>query len=813
PDLQPQAAQQTGLAPDASVPIAGARPTTPEEGWTYLIDVRDQKTFSPNPPLIMREQNTVPKDVVDYMLARQQQLATLQHMHRPMTASGHAIGGPGVRNPQPRMSESGLETGTGMAAEMYVEGAREGGLDPTAASLQQTLKTAREQSGAKPGGSGDVAQQVIDAFQTEVTRYLNEYFEKNQTVALRVGAILAIAEAEHNIHLAFDVFTNADKFRDMIEKTVEISAGLAVLSSFGVWGELASAAIGAYLRSKGVANVTAVISIGAFLKQAADADSFGAARGWGLVAGQVAIDLSSVMQNIVNDPIAKAVHGAVKKGLSTPGDVADTIRPTMKDPAAREAVLGAIDQRLTELASKQGDPAAESEAHQLRSFRDSLLGQSKMIDAGDLHTPLKEPSAQERAASIFEKPHQRSARDVAAMHAALGDLAAKVPLIENPTLPGSTVQVRYGDGGGVRIEYGPEAEPRHIEYHRETARELMGYEGVLGHIRRVADKVLTALRLTPGYGTKGFEASHEVKKLRAIERDLQAREQAIGKSLETISEHPETAQRELAKIRRELEAVQKPLDEGEKAVDDYSQGRGIVAAVAPESAAPVGWPVDPVNPRKNSRGQWIGMPDTVPDRRVLEFPGGERIWRNPATREIVIESTLGPAPGRQRHARQFPARGEYAQDYQSAMYELAHAQGQGTGFESPYALLLAPSEVNQRLQRWGIEEYLYRLRDATPQGTDFHLVTSSSARPRSRELASIEYRIDVSNAQGQRKPLFAFTISVEGDRSNPHVFIDPESVWMSSDRDLETLRDMVDMSDIHERFEQADLAARLRGRP
>jgi hypothetical protein len=64
-----------------------------------------------------------------------------------------------------------------------------------------------------------------------------------------------------------------------------------------------------------------------------------------------------------------------------------------------------------------------------------------------------------------------------------------------------------------------------------------------------------------------------------------------------------------------------------------------------------------------------------------------------------------------------------------------------------------------------------------------------------------------------RKPLFAFTISVEGDRSNPHVFIDPESVWMSSDRDLETLRDMVDMSDIHERLEQADLAARLRGRP
>jgi hypothetical protein len=323
----------------------------------------------------------------------------------------------------------------------------------------------------------------------------------------------------------------------------------------------------------------------------------------------------------------------------------------------------------------------------------------------------------------------------------------------------------------------------------------------MGKIRILGSRILSALRITPGFGTKGFEARAEVRKLREIQRRLEAKQAAVEKSLDRLNEDPASARRELESIRRELASVEAQLKGWETQVDSFAKGRGVIAAVG--SQAPPGYAIVQVTPVRIKGQGWTGFPDSVPPKTVLEFPDGARVWRT--DRGIAIESDIALGPGRAGYERMHPSRGQYADPgYKQALYELAHSQGQGTGHESPYAIKLAPQDVNQRLQRWGIEEYLYRLRDQHPD-VDFHLMTHTQGVPLSRRLQSIEYSIWVTR-EGKRQRLFEFEIVVEGTTGKPRILLPPDSVWVTSDPKLGAYVSGIDMSDVHERFAAVDLS-------
>ncbi len=137
-------------------------------------------------------------------------------------------------------------------------------------------------------------------------------------------------------------------------------------------------------------------------------------------------------------------------------------------------------------------------------------------------------------------------------------------------LTDATVLVSYRDG--VELVVGAGATPRHIAYHAHTVRLLLRYEGLTGKLRRLIDKVLSLLRVRPGYGTLGFEAELEVQKLTAIRDDLQ---RLLAKADGTL--HSGDAI-DPAILRAEMESVEAQLAKHEQALGSFERGRGVVAA-------------------------------------------------------------------------------------------------------------------------------------------------------------------------------------------------------------------------------------------
>jgi len=190
--------------------------------------------------------------------------------------------------------------------------------------------------------------------------------------------------------------------------------------------------------------------------------------------------------------------------------------------------------------------------------------------------------------------------------------------------------------------------------------------------------------------------------------------------------------------------------------------------------APRDWPVRQVDYDTLPRDLG-GNIDTLPHGVVYEFPGGHRVWRLEGG-GIAHESYVGRAHGRQGFEKEFYRPGEAGR----SGHHRAHTLGQGTGFESPFAIPYAPAKVNLAIQNDGIEEMLRGLRDEAPAGVHFHVRTETHMRPGSLDLDSITYRIEVSQG-GRRADFFEFDIKVTGtpDAPNitygiPHVTQNPE---------------------------------------
>jgi hypothetical protein len=186
--------------------------------------------------------------------------------------------------------------------------------------------------------------------------------------------------------------------------------------------------------------------------------------------------------------------------------------------------------------------------------------------------------SQTRAPDAPRDGRRRTPEEHAALVAELPpELRGDIDIIESDAIQGAGVHVAYKDGA-LRIEVGPDAKPRHVRYHAGTARNLLKYQGPLGQIRRLLDAILTKLRLTPGFGTRGFEARQEVKKLIEIQAELETLRARLDGRVRTLEGHGDLSQLDARQIDHELAEVQEQLEYHQGFIDSYEPGRGFVAA-------------------------------------------------------------------------------------------------------------------------------------------------------------------------------------------------------------------------------------------
>ena len=261
----------------------------------------------------------------------------------------------------------------------------------------------------------------------------------------------------------------------------------------------------------------------------------------------------------------------------------DMVEPWLGDPKAAEAMRQGVDAHIADLRAKgAGKTTVDPELEAMIAFRAKLDGRKGPHQAA-LDGPVPgmatvESKAEELFAAGRERtPQQRKALDTAMP----ADLRSEVPIVENPSLHSHTVQVVY-DNGRVRMEVGPKAEPGHVSQHVETARQLLRYRGVVGAVRTVVDQVGTILRLTPGYGTQGFESRLEVQKLTRIISELERMQAAVDERAARLSGDPSLATKstESEAIGREITALRQQLAEHQKQVNNFDPGKGKVAALA-----------------------------------------------------------------------------------------------------------------------------------------------------------------------------------------------------------------------------------------
>lgn len=568
------AARRSGGPSSPVAGLPGLRSVTAQEGWSYLIDVTD-----PEQTLVSREHKVLPPEVVDYMLARRQQLGTLQQPHRPR-ANGQLLGERAIRS-------GGVEAGEGTATARYRGGKTDPELSSSAADLRRALRDAREAAGVIPERA-DPSQVIVGRLLGELQGYLDTYFATRTDMGYRLGSVLVIGEVEWGFASQVVGLLDPEVIRQIATEALKLAATMATLSALGPLGRIAARAYQAYLSAQGVSDVAAMIGVISFCRNAADAEGLDQARAWARLGRPVADDIGELFETLIGTPISGGIEIAAGTRPNSARELADACRPLMENPESRQMLIDSLDARIRELQEAGGMLRTDdSELAALQAFRDELLGAEAPFAApdpaaGDIELPGRQ-AEQTEAELFFEAPRTRSREERATLEAELGDLASEVRVVEDSTLRGTTVQVRY-DGDQLRMHIGAAVEAEHVRWHVETARQMLRYKGVLGQIRALLERIGSLLRISAGYGTAGWEARLEVSKLNAIVEELEARKAAIEARAERMSGDPRAAQAEARAIQQEIAGYERQLREYEEQVDDFEAGRGFVAALDPTVA-------------------------------------------------------------------------------------------------------------------------------------------------------------------------------------------------------------------------------------
>lgn len=163
------------------------------------------------------------------------------------------------------------------------------------------------------------------------------------------------------------------------------------------------------------------------------------------------------------------------------------------------------------------------------------------------------------------------------------------------------------------------------------------------------------------------------------------------------------------------------------------------------------------NPPFHFHGEF--PPFELVGNRVLQLEDGAlRVWRAPDG-TLMQETTVSGRRERAGHeTRLLESFGKSGMT--GPRTERAHAHGAGRSPESPFGILHAPVDVNQVLQKRGIEGYLEALRDNSPPGVSWHYATEVTPQTDGRRLSTVTYRIDVT-IRGQRVPFAEFSIRID----------------------------------------------------
>ena len=238
-----------------------------------------------------------------------------------------------------------------------------------------------------------------------------------------------------------------------------------------------------------------------------------------------------------------------------------------------------------------------------------------------------------------------------------------------------------------------------------------------------------------------------------------------------LARRPRLSQ-ELDELHTSLAAATR-LDPGAAArLDDLHVRLAQLKEIDAVSQAPPGARIVEISADKAAAHYFENVASTVPGPPVvLEFPDGSRVWRETAGGPIRHEATLGESAGRAGMERAKHTATQHGNLPAGPRYERAHSLGQGTGFESPYAILYAPEYVNQTLQNRGIETFLRDLAASAGPGETFRVVTTTTAHSRPKQtlrLATMDYTI-VRVAGGKAEEVATYSIRVSASADHPLV--------------------------------------------
>lgn len=314
-----------------------------------------------------------------------------------------------------------------------------------------------------------------------------------------------------------------------------------------------------------------------------DSDRHAQGEFQGEVVGYIGTQLAVLIVTSFAGPLAEAFGPyagviraitAVADPVSVVREVALGVRLSKEAEVALQAARKA--QRAEALAADAAQGAAKAEQGAVRAEQAAGRTLELADDGAKAGAGLRaggvaaEHEAGGAVPALMQDAAKPLARGEALLEGLPADLRGRTRIVESPVLTDSTVLVSYRDG--VELVVGAEATPRHVAYHAHTVRLLLRYEGLTGKIRRLIDKVLSLMRVRPGYGTAGFEAELEVQKLTAIRDDLQG---LLAKADGTL--HGGEAV-DPATLRAELESVEAQLAKHEQALGSYDDGVGSVAA-------------------------------------------------------------------------------------------------------------------------------------------------------------------------------------------------------------------------------------------
>lgn len=185
------------------------------------------------------------------------------------------------------------------------------------------------------------------------------------------------------------------------------------------------------------------------------------------------------------------------------------------------------------------------------------------------------------------------------------------------------------------------------------------------------------------------------------------------------------------------------------------------------------------------------------EKTVKDFPplpeDGSKVWFHREgcawlSREgtVTVETKLADPGDRQGFEGFLPTATEQGLKHH---YERAHAQGAGTGVESPYGLALAPQEVNQELQNQGVEAFIRELHAHKRDDIDLYLRTEVQTDRTGLYLERIHYVLEAAphtegfvENRGERALLLAASIEVTGPRDHPRAKWEADDSAHSFDR-------------------------------